>query len=231
MIHVFGHAEPPLTRLVAALAARGHEARAASAGDRSAGHATLVLGPGSDLDPAALGVLLGAWRRSEGARVLVVSLLGAHPDAHAARLARLWALEEQVRRVAIPALTVRLAPLVGRESPLWLRLRARPGLPRGGRTLIQPVAEEDVAETLDRALTGRAAWRGWYELAGPRAFTLHELAGLACAAGPRLPFGAGAWEPPLEEMREHRLAEPSPWADHFGIEPTSIESRVDAWAA
>ena len=48
-----------------------------------------------------------------GARVLVLSLLGAHPDARAKRLKALWELEELVRGTAIPNMTLRLAPLVG----------------------------------------------------------------------------------------------------------------------
>ncbi len=86
-------------------------------------------------------------------------------------------------------------------------------------------------ETLDRALTGRAAWEGWYELAGAEPFTLAELAALARAAGPRLPAGAGAWEPSHEEMTEHRLAEAGPWSEHFGIVPRPIAGRAGSWAA
>src|SRR5439155_670227 len=55
---------------------------------------TLVLSSGGAPDLAALGVLLGAWREAPGARVLVLSGLGAHPDARAARLRCLRELEE-----------------------------------------------------------------------------------------------------------------------------------------
>ncbi len=94
MIHVFGTPGPPVPRLVAAMMARGHAARAAAdtdaagtsalaGGDRSPGTATLVLGDVGAPDPRALAVLLGAWRRAEGARLLVLSAIGAHPDARA----------------------------------------------------------------------------------------------------------------------------------------------------
>ncbi len=246
MIHVFGHPDPPVPRLIAALAARGHAVSAAPSGPQApatagppgsgpagAGpaHATLVLGPGEAMDPMALGVLLGGWRKAEGSRLLILSLLGAHPDAGAPRLRRMWELEERAREFALPVLTLRLAPLLGPESPLWLKLRSRPRLPRGGRALLNPVAEHDVIETLERSLDGRARWRGWYEVAGPEPVSLSELAEFARGAGPALRFGSGAWEPPLAELDEHRLCEAGPWIEHFGITPRPIAERVAEWAA
>ena len=80
-------------------------------------------------------------------------------------------------------------------------------------------------ETLERALSGRAPWEGWYEVAGPEAWTLAELVELARASGaPRGAPGAG-WEPPLAEIEEHRLAEAGPWLAHFGLEPRPLAER------
>jgi len=220
---------PPVQRLMAALAARGHEVRAAAAA-RPVEQATLVLGPGIDIDPMALGVLLGAWRTAPRARVLVISLLGVHPDARERRLRRLWEVEERARGSGMPSLTLRLAPLVGPQSPLWLKLRSRPRLPRGGRQLLNPVFEDDVVETLDRALSDRAPWDGWFELVGEEAMTLAELAELA-ASGASLPRGSGEWEPPLAEMREHRLSEARPWREHFDLQPASVRQAVPGWFA
>jgi uncharacterized protein YbjT (DUF2867 family) len=229
VIHVFGSPRPPVARLTQALAARGHQLTAnGPAGD---GPATLVLGAGTVLDPAALGVLLGAWSRAPAARVLVVTMLGSHRDARAAALRAMWDLEETVRALPLPSLVCRLAPLVGPESPLWLRLRARPRLPDRGRTLVQPVAEDDVVETLDRALRDPRPWDGWYEIAGHEVLTLAELAALAARSGPPLPGNAGAWEPPVAELVEHRIAEPEPWIARFGIRPAPVTERCAAWAA
>jgi uncharacterized protein YbjT (DUF2867 family) len=230
VIHAFGRLDPPVPRLLQALEARGHAlGRADAAGPRA--DATLVLGAGAELDPLAFGVLLGAWARAAGSRVLVVSALGVHPDARAARLQRLWALEEQVRAIGLPSLTLRLAPIVGGASPLWRKLRGRPSLPRGGRALVQPVVEDDVVETLDRALAGRAPWTGWYEVVGPEVLSLADLAALAAASGPRLAADAGAWEPPLEEFAEHRLGEGAPWTGHFGLAPRAVAEAAVEWAA
>ena len=122
--------------------------------------------------------------------------------------------------------------MVGPASPLWLELAARPRLPRGGHQLLNPVCEEDVVETLDRALAGRAAWEGWFEVAGPEVVSLSELRDLAA----EWPEGASpgvvaAWEPPLEEMAEHRLCEAGPWLEHFRITPAPLVERARAWFA
>ena len=220
MIHAFGQPDPPVPRLLSALG-----------GTATDGHSTLVLAPGTRADALAIGVLLDSWSRTERPRVLVIDTLGAHRDARAPRLRAMWDLEELARSTRMPVLTLRLGPLVGPASPFWLKLRSRPRLPRGGADLLNPVAEADVIETLSRALDGRAAWEGWYEVAGPEVLSLAELAALAAAAGPRLPGGAGAWEPPLAELAEHRLAEAEPWLAHFDLSPSPIAAAAPGWAA
>ena len=153
-------------------------------------------------------------------RVLMLSRLGAHPDARASTLQRLWRLEEHVRAGGAPTLTLRFAPLVGPDTPLWRKLRSRPSLPAGGRALVNPVAETDAVDTLRRALDGRALWRDWFEVAGADVIALRELRDLAAQTSGET--AGGEWEPPLEEIAEHRLAESEPWAAHFGITPTPL---------
>src|SRR5207249_3381857 len=102
---------------------------------------------------------------------------------------RLWSVEEAARSTGLPVLTLRLAPLLGPQSPLWLRLRSRPRLPRSGRMLLNPVAECDVLATLERALSGSVGWVGWFEVSGPETVSLSELAGMAQRAGLPLPPG------------------------------------------
>jgi uncharacterized protein YbjT (DUF2867 family) len=212
----------PAARLLRAVAAHGH---------------TLVEGPEAlpaGEEPVTLAVsdgpfvfdFFGAVRAlgSRRSRVLLLSRLGVHRDARCASLLRLWRLEEHVRAGGAPTLTLRFAPLVGPDTPLWRKLRSRPPLPRGGRKLLNPVAEADAVETLLRALDGRGPWRDWYEVAGTEPTTLAELRDLAVRA-PGETRG-GAWEPPLDELAEHRLAESEPWATDFGITPTPLA----AWA-
>lgn len=162
-------------------------------------------------------------------RVLLLSRLGAHPDARTASLQRLWRLEEHVRGGGAPTLTLRFAPIVGPDSPLWCRLRRNPPLGARETKLVTPVAEEDAMETLRRALDTHEPFDGWWEVAGPDAWTLGELRELARSEGPaRLP---GAWEPELEEIAEHRLAECGPWAGRFGITPRPVRAAVRAAVA
>lgn len=192
--------------------------------------AVLVCAEG--LSPDDLDRMLAPAGSKEGTRLLVLSRVGAHPDARARALRALWTLEERARATGLPHLTLRLGPLVGPQSPLWLMLASRPRLPRGGRQLLNPVCEEDVVETLERALAGRATWEGWYELAGPEVMTLAELAALA-AEWPEDPVAGAqaAWEPALEEMAEHRLCESGPWLEHFGLAVRPLAERAGAWFA
>lgn len=222
MILAPGPLDPPAGRLLAALAARG-EALASDPRRLPAGEGPVTIAVSTG---AFVFDFVGLVAALEGRpfRTLVLSRLGAHPDARARGLRRLWRLEEHVRAGGAPTLTLRFAPLLGPSSPLWRRLRSRPALPRGGRQLLNPVAERDALETLRRALDGRAEWRGWFEVAGPDAWSLAELRELAAAAG-RGP-DAGEWEPPLEEMAEHRLAESGPWASHFGLVPVPVAECV-----
>jgi uncharacterized protein YbjT (DUF2867 family) len=96
---------------------------------------------------------------------------------------------------------------------------------------VNPVAEDDVVETLDRAIGEGVAATGWVEVAGPEAWSLAELAELAAGAGPPLPRRSGAWEPPLAEMEEHRLAEAGPWLERFGLSPRTLAEQARSWAA
>lgn len=226
MIVTPGPLDGAAERLLRALAAEGRpvawDPQALPAGE---GDVTLVVSDGAYVFDFAGVVRTLAPRRF---RVLVLSRLGAHPDARAATLQRLWRLEEHVRASNAPVLTLRLAPLVGPASPLWRMLQTRPALPNGGRKLLNPVAEADVLATLRHALDGRAAWRDWYELAGPDVVSLAELRDLACAS-PRT-AGEAAWEPALEEIAEHRLAECEPWAGTFGVTPTPLAAWCGAGA-
>ena len=208
----------PAERLIGALKAHGHTV-VADAAQLPAGSSqvTLAIADGPMVfDFRAFVSSLG----ERHFRVLMLSRLGVHPDARAATLKRLWRLEEHVRAGGAPTLTLRFAPLVGPASPLWRKLRSRPALPNGGRQRLNPVAELDAVDTLLRALDGRAAWRDWFEVAGDEVVTLAELSERAAhTAGER---AGGEWEPSLEEMAEHRLAESEPWASHFGITPTPL---------
>jgi len=215
-------------RLLDALERRGHAVgRSARPPD---GEHTVFLCPAPEEPAPALQDWLSGSGYA-GLRLLVITRLGTHRDAAGPRLRECWELEETARRSGLPALVLRLGPMLGPESPLWLRLRADPSLPRRGAKLLNPVAESAVLETLELALAEEAPWAGWYEVAGPEVWTLGELAALAREAGPVLPAGAGAWEPPLAELEEHRLAEPGPWLGRFPVAVRPLADQARAWAA
>jgi uncharacterized protein YbjT (DUF2867 family) len=215
-------------RLLRALARRGHAVGDAASPSTAA--ATLFVCPAPDGTAPDLRAWLAAHAHVTGLRLLLLTRLGTHPDAANPSLRVSWAREEAARGAGLPVLVLRTGPMLGPESPLWLRLRSDPALPRRGRKLLNPVAEADVVETLDRALSGRAEWRGWYEAAGPEVRSLAELAELARQAGPPLPAGSGEWEPSLAELEEHRLAESGPWLEHFGMSVRPLAEQARTWA-
>ncbi|NOT34399.1 MAG: hypothetical protein HOP12_09540, partial [Candidatus Eisenbacteria bacterium] len=225
MIHVFGDPEPPVPRLLSQLAHRGHVLGRPD-GEPSGATSTLVLTARAALDAMALAVLLGAWRKTPRARVLVISSIGAHRDARVERLRRLWELEENVRATRLPLLVLRLGALVGPDSPLWLRLRSGASPGRQGAALVQPVLESEVVDSLDRALRGAVAWEGWFELVGPEVLTLAELSELASAPGPARGAERGEWEPELEELATLKLAENQAWRSHFGLEVRPVSAAA-----
>ena len=93
-------------------------------------------------------------RASPSGGFVVLGPLGTHRDAALPRLRAWWEIEEMARASGLPVLALRLAPLVGPTSPLWLRLRSGERPPRGDRVLIQPVAEADVVATFTRIEAG-----------------------------------------------------------------------------
>jgi len=216
MIHLAGPAEGAVARLLAALVARGLVLAEGAAPDFDGGSTLLLSTP---VDWMKLGVRFAPWRVARAARVVVVSRVGAHPDAVSAGLRDLWRLEEYARVSAVPTLTLRLAPLVGRESPFWRQLASRPKLRDEARAVLMPVLETDALAALDRVLQKPDANEGWYEVVGPEARSLEEWAELAAASGTA---PGGSWEPELAELAEHRLSEPALWQERFHLKAHSV---------
>ena len=67
-------------------------------------------------------------------------------------------------------------------------------------------------------------------MAGPEVWSLAELAALADESRSVMREATAAWEPSLEELAEHRLAEAEPWAGHFELTPTSIRTAALEWS-
>ncbi|SET62781.1 complex I NDUFA9 subunit family protein [Oceanicella actignis] len=116
----------------------------------------------------------------EGARTLVhVSAIGADPESDS-DYARSKGLGEAAVRKAFPGATIlRPSVVFGPEDQFFNRFaamaRISPVLPIvGGRTRLQPVYVNDVAEAAARCAAGEAA-PGTYELGGPDIRTFREL--------------------------------------------------------
>jgi uncharacterized protein YbjT (DUF2867 family) len=130
-------------------------------------------------------------------------------------------------------------------TPLLAMLRRLPVFPMfgSGKTRLQPVYVEDVAEAVVRILRTPAASQ-LYELAGPRVYTYQELLRtIAASAGTRpflVPFPFSLWHaigyvaealpsPPLtrnqvELMRQDNISEPgAPGFEALQISPQPIE--------
>ena len=191
---------------------------------------TLVLGPEHGVADA--GVALDGMSSGAADRVLMLDWNGTHPDARAESLRAAWEVEEICRRSGAPVLVLRLAPLVGPDSPLWRRLARGARTGRLGTKLVMPVLESDAVRVIERALAETSgSWSGWFEIAGREVMTLDELASLARSGRGRGDAQAGAWEPPLEVLAEQRLVEPALWRERFGLEPTPIREAAARWAA
>ncbi|TMQ60294.1 MAG: hypothetical protein E6K72_00680 [Candidatus Eisenbacteria bacterium] len=216
MIHAYGSPDPPAPRLLEALATRGYAVSAWEAADERATvgqggavprrDSTLVLSSGGAPALAALGVLLGAWREAPGARVLVLSGLGAHPDARAADRGAGAAMGGVRRRTGAS----------GERAPRGTSRVTRPHAHRPASHGERPV----LCAVITVSDTRRAD-----------VMSLAELKALAREAGPPPSGEHGAWEPPLRELEEHRLAEADAWLEHFSMRVRPIEEQVLQWAA
>lgn len=117
------------------------------------------------------------------ARLVLVSGIGADPES-ASPYIRARGRGEFAARQAFPGATVvRPGAMFGPGDALFGTLadivRLFPVVPLigGGRTRVQPVYVEDVAEAIARVLAERGSAGQTYELAGPGAYTLRELVG------------------------------------------------------
>jgi NADH dehydrogenase len=115
------------------------------------------------------------------ARLVLVSGIGADPQSRSPYI-RARGRGELVVRQAFPSATiVRPSAMFGPGDALFGTLadivRLLPVVPLigGGRTRLQPVYVEDVAEAIVRTLADRGTAGQTYELAGPGVYTLREL--------------------------------------------------------
>ncbi len=115
------------------------------------------------------------------ARFVLVSGIGADPESGSPYIRARGRGELVVQQAFPPATIVRPGAMFGPGDALFGTLaelaRLLPLLPLigGGRTRLQPVFVEDVAEAIARVLADPGTAGRTYELAGPGVYTLREL--------------------------------------------------------
>jgi len=118
-------------------------------------------------------------------RLVLVSGIGADPEARSPYIRARGRGELAVRQAFPSATIVRPGAMFGPGDALFGTLadivRLFPVVPLigGGRTRLQPVYVEDVAEAIVRMLADRGTAGQTYELAGPGVYTLRELVSFA----------------------------------------------------
>ncbi len=134
-------------------------------------------------------------------RIVLVSGIGADPDSRSPYIRARGRGELMVQRAFPGATIVRPGAMFGPGDALFGTLaelaRLLPILPLigGGRTRLQPVFVEDVAEAVASILTDPGTVGRTYELAGPGVYALRELVSMT-----------------LRLMRKRRLLIPLPFA-------------------
>jgi uncharacterized protein YbjT (DUF2867 family) len=119
------------------------------------------------------------------ARLVLVSGIGADPASKSPYIRARGRGELAVRQAFPSATIVRPSAMFGPGDALFGTLadiaRLLPVVPLigGGRTRLQPVYVEDVAEAIVRMLADRGSAGQTYELAGPGVYTLRELVSFA----------------------------------------------------
>jgi len=119
------------------------------------------------------------------ARLVLVSGIGADPESRSPYIRARGRGELAVRQAFPSATIVRPSAMFGPGDALFGTLadivRLLPVVPLigGGRTRLQPVYVEDVAQAIVRMLGDRGTAGQTYELAGPGVYTLRELISFA----------------------------------------------------
>ena len=189
-------------------------------------------------------------------RIVLVSGIGADPKSPSPYI-RARGRGELIVRQAFPGATiVRPSAMFGPGDALFGTLadivRLLPVVPLigGGRTRLQPVYVEDVAEAIVRMLADRGTAGQTYELAGPGTYTLRELVSYALGLIDKrrllvpLPFAVAEMQarlfeflpsPPLttsqvDLLRVDNLASGTlPGFRDLGIRPKAIEDIVPTY--
>ena len=112
--------------------------------------------------------------------IVCVSILGSRADSRNRALASKGRAEDILLAGPVPAVILRVPMVLGPGDPASAALRrqaaaGRVALVRGGATLEQPIAADDLVEAIAAALVRPEPLRAALELAGPESLTHREL--------------------------------------------------------
>ncbi|MBV8455919.1 MAG: complex I NDUFA9 subunit family protein [Acetobacteraceae bacterium] len=122
-----------------------------------------------------------ACERQKISRLIHISGIGADPASPSAYIRARGQGEQEVGKAFAQATILRPSVMFGRDDAFLNALvalaRSSPIIPLvgGGRTRLQPVHVDDVAEAACAALHNPAAPGGIYEIGGPASHTLREI--------------------------------------------------------
>ncbi len=190
------------------------------------------------------------------ARFVLVSGIGADPESGSAYIRARGRGELVVQQAFPPVTIVRPGAMFGPGDALFGTLanlaRRLPLLPLigGGRTRLQPVCVEDVAEAIARVLADSETAGRTYELAGPGVYTLRELVQITLRLIGRrrlllpVPFAVAQFQarlfellprPPLttgqvDLLKADSVASPTlPGFRELNIQPKAVEEVVPTY--
>ena len=138
-------------------------------------------------------------------RLIHISGIGANPASPSAYIRARGQGEQEVRQAFARATVLRPSVMFARDdaflNALVALVRLSPVVPLigGGRTRLQPVHADDVAEAACAALRDSGAPGATYEIGGPESFTLREIIKMILAGIGRrrllVPIGFGLADP------------------------------------
>lgn len=235
--------------------------QAACEGVETVIHLVAVLRRRRDGDYRAINVegtrnLLAAAEAAGARRFILVSALGATPDPRYAYAHSKWQAEELVRASSLAWTIFRPSLLFGEGGGFFEKLRqslrfSPPGLAFVPRTQarFQPLAAADLARCIRISLTDPSTHEETFELGGPQAYTLAEMARLLLRVMDRhrlvvqVPIPVvrlAAWagsrlikEPPLTQQELELLTlagptDPDLIPRRFGFQPQELEAGLEA---
>ncbi len=126
--------------------------------------------------------LLGEAARAAGVnKVVLVSEIGAQPNAKLRYLASRWAGEQALQRSGVPCTILRFSFILGtdgglaREFGRFANLGPMFILPDGGQQHFQPIVREDAARCVVASLSRVDLYGQTLELGGPEVLTYEQL--------------------------------------------------------